>query len=208
MVREKHPGPGILGDESAWADFLLSKAALIVASIVLFAALFHLAAGFGALEARDRLDFLARDFKAAVDGVGTMNFPAEPSEAAYSFEENEVFLASPFEKGIEVYVSGEYVRLDGEFDGKDLRAVKPFAFRVLPFNETLLLEKLLSRFGVEGREESPLPANYSEIEAYLSALGMEETVLDTDKTIFIKKEFIYVQEGGKVSAFGCVLVYQ
>ena len=56
-------------DNSAWADFLISKAALILASIILFAALFDLVAGFKELEAQEQLDSLARDFKTAVDEV-------------------------------------------------------------------------------------------------------------------------------------------
>jgi hypothetical protein len=61
-------------DNSAWADFLISKAALILASIILFAALFHLVAGFEDLETQEQLDFLARDFKTAVDKAGAGNF--------------------------------------------------------------------------------------------------------------------------------------
>jgi len=62
-------------EESAWADFLISKAALALSSVVLFAALFQLTVGFKGLEAQEDLDFLARDFKAAVDEVGAENFP-------------------------------------------------------------------------------------------------------------------------------------
>ena len=51
------------GDNSAWADFLISKAALILASIVLFAAFFHLFAGFKDLEAQEQLDYLALGFQ-------------------------------------------------------------------------------------------------------------------------------------------------
>lgn len=67
----------ISADESAWADFLISKAALVLSSIVFFAALFQLAAGFKDLEAQEELDFLARDFKAAVDGAGAESFPED-----------------------------------------------------------------------------------------------------------------------------------
>jgi hypothetical protein len=61
-------------DNSAWADFLISKAALILASIVLFAALFDLVANFKDLETQKQLDSLAWDFKNAVDNVGAVNF--------------------------------------------------------------------------------------------------------------------------------------
>ena len=36
-------------------------------------------------------------------------------------------------------------------DERSFRAVRPFAFRVLPFNESVLQEKLLAEFGAEGQ---------------------------------------------------------
>jgi len=203
-----HSGRKILEDESAWADFLISKAALILASAILFAALFQLGAGFISLEAGEELDAAARDFKATVDEVGAGSFRENPSDVLYHFEGFSRFHVSPFERGVEAYVSGEYVRLETEIDGKTVQAVKPFAFRVLPLNETALREKLLDRFGAEGGEEDPLPADYSEITKYLSAVGAEEKELDVAKDVSIKKEFIYVKEGEEVSGFACILIYQ
>lgn len=198
----------ILEDESAWADFLISKAALILASAVLFAALFQLGAGFRGLEAGEELDAAARDFKAAVDELGAGSFREEPSTVLYHFEEFGRFQASPFERGVRAYVSGEYFRLETEIDGKTVRAVKPFAFRVLPFNETEIREKLFDRFGADGSREDPLPAGYSEIKGYLSAVGTTEKELDIAKDVSIRKEFIYVKEGEEVSGFACILIYQ
>ncbi len=198
----------ILEDESAWADFLISKAALIIASAVLFAALFHLGAGFRGLEAGEELDAVARDFKAAVDEVGAESFRGESSDALYHFEEFGRLQASPFEREVEAYVSGEYFRLEIDIDGKTVMEVKPFTFRVLPFNETALREKLLDRFGAEGSREDPLPADYPEIKEYLSAIGTTEKELDIAKDVSIRKEFIYVKEGEEVSGFACILIYQ
>jgi hypothetical protein len=203
-----HSGRKILEDESAWADFLISKAALILASAVLFVALFQLGAGFISLEAGEELDAAARGFKAAVDELGAGSFQGESSEVLYHFERFDRFQASPFKRGVEAYVSGEYVRLETEIDGKTVQAVKPFAFRVLPFNETALRGKLLDRFGAEGSRENPLPADYSEITKYLLAVGAEEKELDVAKDVSIKKEFIYVKEGEEVSGFACILIYQ
>jgi hypothetical protein len=226
-------------DNSAWADFLISKAALILASVILFAALFHLVAGFKELEAQEQLDFLARDFKIAVDKVGSDNsgssnsgssnsssdnfqtgtqhdfpggfqgeFQDEFHESFYCFEEKEVFRDLPFARNIKVKVSGEYVCLEVESRERSFRAVRPFAFRVLPFNESVLHEKLGLEFRAPGSEEAPLKANYSKIGAFLQVLGTEEAVLDPGENISLKKELIYVKDGEGVSAFGCVLVYQ
>ncbi len=201
------------GDDSAWADFLISKAALILASVILFAALFQLAAGFKDLEAQEQLDFLARDFKTAVDGAGAGSFQEGykekgQEELSFHFDENEVFLASPFGENIEVCVSGEYVHLKAKYDEKSFSAVKPFAFRVLPFNEFILRGKLNTKFGAEGSESSPLTADIQEIKAFLQASGTEEVALNAGENISIKKELIYVKDSEGVSAIGCVLVYQ
>jgi hypothetical protein len=208
-------------DDSAWADFLISKAALILASLILFAALFDLVAGFKELEAQEQLDFLARDFKTAVDEVGSNNsgsdnlrsgaqqdFQGESHRSFYCFEEKEIFRDSPFAGDMKVRVSGEYVCLEARSGERSFRASRPFAFRVLPFNESVLHEKLLAEFGARGSEEAPLKAGYSEIMAFIQALGTEEAVLDPGEKISLKKELIYLKDGEGVSAFGCVLVYQ
>lgn len=226
-------------DDSAWADFLISKAALILASVILFTALFNLVAGFKELENQEKLDFLALDFKTAVDEVGSGNsesgslgsgdsgsgnFQAgaqqgfqgdlqswsqdESCESFYSFSEQEIFRDLPFAGDIKVRVSGEYVCLEAESGERSFRAVKPFAFRVLPLNESILHEKLSTEFGALGSEEAPLTADYSEIEAFLQTLGIEEAVLNPGEKISLKKESIYVKDEEGISAFGCVLVNQ
>lgn len=225
-------------DNSAWADFLISKAALILASFILFAALFNLVAGFKELEIQEQLDFLAKDFKIAVDKVGSGNLGSnnsgssnsgsgnlqakaqqgfqgefrsgsqDESESFYCFEEQEIFRDLPFAGDLKVRVSGEYVCLEAESGERSFRAVRPFAFRVLPFNESVLQEKLSSEFRALGSEETPITGDYSKIVAFLQALGAEEAVLDPGKNISLKKELIYVKNGEEVSAFGCVLVYQ
>jgi hypothetical protein len=175
----------ISADESAWADFLISKAALVLSSIVFFAALFQLAAGFKDLEAQEELDFLARDFKAAVDGAGAESFPEDNQE-----------------------ISGEYVCLKGESGGEIFTAVRPFTFRVLPFNESELRGKLYTRFGSDGSEGYPLSADFQEISEFLRASGTGEAVLKADDNISIRKEHVYIKGSGGVSAFEHILVYQ
>jgi hypothetical protein len=231
-------------DDSAWADFLISKAALILASIILFTALFNLVTGFKELETREKLDFLALDFKTAVDDVGSSNSESgnsrsgdsgskssgldnfqtgaqqgfqgetqngsqdEFSESFYCFSEQEIFRDLPFAGDIKVRISGEYVCLEADYEERSFRAVKPFAFRVLPLNESTLHEKLIAKFEAQGNEEIPLTADYSEIIAFLQVLGTEEAVLNPGENISLKKEFIYVKDEEGISTFGCVLVYQ
>lgn len=199
-------------DNSAWADFLISKAALILASIILFTALFHLVSGFKDFEAQKQLDYLAWDFKNAVDEIGANNFqkefPEEFQETSYCFNEKEVFRALPFGKDVKIHVSGEYISLEAESDGRSVSAVRPFAFRILPFNESVLQEKLRTRFGAEGSVGSPLTADYAEIKAFFQVLGTKKAVINPERNVSLKKELIYIKDKEGVSAFACILIYQ
>lgn len=206
-------------DNSAWADFLISKAALILASIILFAALFSLVVDFKDFETHKQLDYLAWDFKNAVDKVGAMNFQEvlrgssdessdEFEEISYCFNEKEVFRALSFGKNIKIYVSGEYVSLEAESDGRSFSAVRPFAFRILPFDESVLQEKLHTKFGTDGSMASPLTEDYAEIKAFIRMLGIKKVVMDPEKNVSLKKKLIYIKDKEGVSAFACVLIYQ
>lgn len=244
-------------DDLAWADFLISKSALILASVIFFAALCNLIAGFKELETREKLDFLVLDFKNAVDEVGSGNLESssygsansesdsyilgdsgprdvesdnyqardqqgfqgelqsgrvdaldESHESFYCFSEQEIFRDLPFTEDIKVRVSGEYACLEADLGERNFRAVKPFAFRVLPLNESILHEKLSAEFGAPGNEETPLTADHFEIKVFLQALGTEEAVLNPSENISLKKKLIYVKDEEGISAFGCVLVYQ
>jgi hypothetical protein len=191
-------------DDSAWADFLISKAALILSSVVLFAALCHLVSDLKDFETQQKLDFLARDFKNAVDKVGAVNF----QEISYCFNEQEAYRALPSGKDLKIRVSGEYVSLEAGSEGRKFSAVRPFAFRILPFNDSVLHEKLHTRFGARGSADSPLRDDYAEIKSFLSMLGTEEAVMNPEVNISLKKELIYVKEGEEVSTFACILIYQ
>jgi hypothetical protein len=191
-------------DDSAWADFLISKAALIISSVVLFAALFHLVSGFKDIETQQKLDSLARDFKNTVDKVGAVNFP----EISYCFKEQDAYQALSSGKDLNIRVSGEYICLEVESGERKFSAVRPFAFRILPFNNSVLQEKLNTRFGARGSADSPLRVNYAEIESFFSMLGTEEAVMDPEVKISLKKELIYVKDGEEVSTFACILIYQ
>ncbi len=191
-------------DDSAWADFLISKAALIISSVVLFAALFHLVSGFKDFETQQQLDSLARDFKSTVDKAGAVNF----REISYRFNDQEAYQDLSFGKDLKISVSGEYICLEAESDGRTFNSVRPFAFRILPFNDSVLQEKLNTRFGARGSADSPLRDNYSEIESFLSMLGTEEAVMDPEVKISLKKELISVKDGEEVSTFACILIYQ
>ena len=199
-------------DNSAWADFLISKAALILASIVLFTALFHLVSGFKEVQVQEQLEALANDFKAETDRKGAENFQEgfreDFPESTYCFPEKELYNTLPPGTDVKVRISGEYVCLEAEVEGKFFRAVRPFAFKVLPLKETEVHDRLHSRFGTDGSKDGPIIFPFSDVEAFLQELGTQEIILDSEENITFKKEPIHMRDHQGVSAFGCVLVYQ
>jgi hypothetical protein len=201
-----------------------------------FCCTFQSGCRFKDFETQKQLDSLAWDFQNAVDKVGAMNFQEKVSrwspedssdefsdessnessdesseefkEISYCFNEKAGFRNLPLGKDLKIRVSGEYVSLEAESDGRSFSAVRPFAFRILPFNGSVLQEKLHRRFGADGSAASPLTDDYEEIEAFIRMLGTEEAVLDPEVNISLRKELIYIKEDEGVSAFACILIYQ
>jgi len=199
-------------NDSAWADFLISKAALILASIILFSGLFHLVSGFKEVQVQEQLETLANDFKAEVDRKGVENFQEGLGESfpesTYCFSEKELYQTLPPGTDVKVRISGEYVCLEAEVEGKIFRAVRPFAFKVLPLKGAEVHDRFLTTFGMDGSKDGPMILLYSDVEAFLQELGTQEAVLNPEENITLKKELIYVRDKQGVSAFGCVLAYQ
>jgi len=126
----------------------------------------------------------------------------------YRFNDKEIFQELPFREDVRILVSGEYVCLEAEYCGKPFRAVSPFTFRVLPFSEPELQEKLRTRFGTDGSEMFPLTVDYKEFLTFMQDLGTQEIILNPEEDISIKKEDIYINSNEGVFTFGSVLVYQ
>ena len=118
------------------------------------------------LKHRNNWILLPWDFKTAVDEVGERNFQEEFPDKALDESQKTSMISGeyllflvikrffglyPFEGDVKIRISGEYVCLEAESYERSFRAVRPFAFRVLPFNETVLQEKLLARFGAGGQ---------------------------------------------------------
>lgn len=201
-----------VSNDLAWADFLISKAALILASIILFSGLFHLVSGFKEVQVQDQLETLANDFKDKVDKKGAENFQESFGEDflenTYCFSEKELYQTLPPGTDVKVRISGEYVCLEAEVEGKFFRAVKPFAFKVLPLKEIEVHDRFIIRFGMDGSKDGPIIFPFSDVEAFLQELGTQEIILNPEENITLKKEPIYMRDHQGVSAFGCVLVYQ
>ncbi|MBW6470320.1 MAG: hypothetical protein K0A90_03770 [Methanosarcinaceae archaeon] len=204
----KTPQKSIFYDQSGWIDFTLSKIAMIIASVIIVAAVFQLAADFKDMGRENELGVIALDLKSAVDNVGSDTFDAGVVRT-YSFDMERFSFDNRFE--INAYISGEYVRMTATAnDGRIIHAVKPLTFRVLPFNESTLRSELVDRFGHDGTVDDPITSDYTMIVDFLSQMSANEIMLNTSMPDYIQKTFIYtipIIDTG-VNKIDYVLVYQ
>lgn len=189
-------------DERAWMDFVLSKTALILASVVVIAALYHFAVSMAELNSQKELDLLSTELVSYIDKVGSS--PSEKS-LVYSFNGEKL----PFFRGqqVQALISGEYLIINAKVDGKQIISAKTPAFRIFPYPPSTLHNELESRYGSNGTIAEPVMTGHSDIIDYLT-LRTKEVSLNTSKQVNIQKTFVYTTDGTKVEKVGYVLVYQ
>jgi len=197
----------IIDDQSGWIDFILSKIAMIIASVIIIAAAFQLAADFKDLGRENELGVIALDFKSAVDNVGGDTFDAGVMQT-YSFDMERFSFDNDF-YDIDASISGEYVRMTATTsDGRSMYAVKPLMFRVLPFNESTLRSELAGSFGHDGTVDDPIASDYKTVMEFLSQTSANEVMLNTSMSVYIQKTFICIITDSGVNKLDYVLVHQ
>lgn len=195
---------GIWKERCGWVDFTLSKTALILASVIIISAMYHLEADLGNLNTEIELNAIALDFKSAINDVGNEGFEIAPIRT-YSFDLTRKNIDKT---DLDVYISGEYVRIETETDERTFYAVKPLTFRTLTFDEKTLRNELANRFEHNGSKKNPIISNPTEVIDFLSSKGTQEVLLDKEKEIHIQKTSVYVNTNDGVNKLDCVLVYQ
>jgi len=197
----------ILYDQSGWIDFTLSKIAMIIASVIIIAAAFQLAADFKDMGRENELGVIALDFKSAVDNVGSDTFDAGVVRT-YSFDTERFSFDNRF-YDIDASISGEYVKMTATAsDSRSIHAVKPLTFRVLPYNESTLRNELANRFGYGGAIDDPIVNDYATVVEFLSQTSANEVMLNTSMSVYIQKTFICINTGNGVNKLDYVLVHQ
>ncbi len=197
----------IIDDQSGWIDFTLSKIAMIIASVIIIAAAFQLAADFKDMGRENELGVIALDFKSAVDNVGSDTFDAGVVRT-YSFDMERFSFDNDF-YDVNASISGEYVRMTATTsDGRSIHAVKPLTFRVLPFNESTLQSELAGRFGHDGTVDDPIVSDYTTVVDVLAQTSANEVMLNTSMDVYIQKTFICINTGNGVNKLDYVLVHQ
>ncbi len=197
-----------MNNDRAWIDLILSKTALIFASIIILAALYHLSADLQQADKQRQLDAIAQDFRSSIDSAGQSPYGTSSANINYSFDAcgpEGKFTGQP-----DAWVSGEYIGMSYEEDKKTTHAVKPLAYRTLPYNETMIRDELLSRFSASGDLADPIisPFTTSNVTDFVTTLGAKEKNLNTSAKVHIVKTLIHVKNGTEVRKLEYVLVYQ
>ncbi|MBN2110370.1 MAG: hypothetical protein JW705_04695 [Methanosarcinaceae archaeon] len=195
-------------DTGGWIDLILSKTALMIASIIILAALYHLSAELQHADKQRQLDTIAQEFRSAIDSAGQS--PCSISSANISYFFGTYTGNGQFAGQMNASVSGEYVKISYEEQDRALHAFKPLAYRTIPLNENMLRNELLDRFSASGEVSDPIrqPFTYPCVTDFIRSLGTKEIDLNMSGKVHITKALIYIQNESEVRELEYVLVYQ
>lgn len=193
---------GFLQDERAWVDFVLSKTALILASVVVIAAIYHFAVSMDEVNHQKELDVLSTELLSYIDKAGSST---DEVNITYTF--NKEHLSHFQGQHLETLISGEYVVVYANIDGRSIISAKTPAFRVYPYPPSVLYDDLRSEYGSSGTITEPIRAEHADMIGYLTS-RTDEISFNASKQVYIQKTFIYFIGDVNVEKIGYVLVYQ
>ena len=191
-----------LRDERAWVDFVLSRTALILASVVVIAAVYHFAVSIQEVNRQKELDLLSTELVSYIDKAGS-----SPYEVNFTYNFNKEQLSHFQGQPLEAMISGEYVVISTNVDGRPIISAKTPAFRVYPYSHTTLYNDLRSEYGSSGTMSEPVRANHTDIIEYLTSTTTDVS-FNASNPINIHKTFIYFASNTNVEKIGYVLFYQ
>ncbi len=197
--------PELLEDRSAWIDLVLSKTALIIASVVLLAAVYHMALNITDTNAREGLEHISKDLKREIDDIGSRGTDNLYTSSTYTLPASSLNTYS----GLTGRISGEYLRIEATYKGKNIHSTVPLTFTVLPCNETLLRDQLGLFFsGNTGTLADPVQTDIGSLKQALAPIRARELTLEPDREIRIEKIAIYLYNNSEVNKIECTLVHQ
>ncbi|NYT19963.1 MAG: hypothetical protein GKC08_06725 [Methanosarcinales archaeon] len=195
-----HPLHDIFKDQNGWIEFTLSKAALMITSIVLLAAFYQIGADLSDMQMQRQLDSEAISLKTAIDNIGSISPDSIRLNSTHTFNT---------ENPTDVFISSEYIRSETTYREQTIHSVKPLTFRTLPLNETEMRDILSKNFNEQtGTFEQPLITDTNTALELLSTVGSQEVMLNTGKIVHIEKTSIYLKNDSEVNRLELVLVYQ
>ncbi|UGV40853.1 hypothetical protein J7W08_00445 [Methanococcoides orientis] len=195
-----HTIQDMLKDRNGWIEFTLSKAALMITSIILLAAFYQIGADFSDIQMQRQLDSEAIKLKASIEDIGSISPDSIIQNTTYSFNS---------EYPIDAFISDEYIRFETTHSEKIIHSVKPLTFRTIPLNETEMRKVLSNNFnGQPGTFAHPLITDTTTILEVISTVGSQEVILNTGKIVNIEKTSIYLKNDSEVNRLEVILVHQ
>lgn len=204
----------IVSDESAWADFFITKIGLILFAAVLLLCAFKVYPMFKEQQARAGLDAVASDIASKIEAVDSVTVPA--------FRYFHVF--DDKDKNVRMGISTEYVtarmNISTAWGERELIHAEPVVARVYPPNSnwsnTSGLRKKLSDIGEGKNGDAVSPLNFSRdkgaVDGMFSFIERELArypfVPDTSRSLIIEKVIIHYIDGNRSVERDYVLVYQ
>jgi hypothetical protein len=195
-------------NEKAWIDLILSKTALICATLIIISAAYHLANDFQQLSEKNELEIISKDLTYSIDAVGRSTHGTLASSQEYSFKnyemDNEIF------SKMNVSVSGEYVSVSYQDKERMLSAAEPLMYKTLAFTPDELSNKMITQFSASGNVSDPIhyPHTYEDISNYLAIIGTKDKNLNTSTKVNIVKTLICCANNTEVKKLEYILVYQ
>jgi hypothetical protein len=90
---------------------------LIIASIIILTATYHIAADIGSMSTEQEINTLALDFRAAINSADSTGFEGDGPIIEYSFKDHGSFSRT---RCLEAHVSGEYVRISATHNNREI----------------------------------------------------------------------------------------
>jgi hypothetical protein len=203
-------------NESAWADFFITRIGLILFAAILLLASFRIYPMYQEREIELDMDATASDITSKIEAVDRIMIPGYKYN--YVFEENI--------RHIRIEISTEYVIVHSNFSSfmygeRELVHAEPVMAHVYPSNSNWdnvsgFRKYLSDRIGggKNGDGSSPLdfPADKEKIDKIFGSLEKELALTpyipDLDKPVFIEKVIIYYKNNAKILQRDYVFLYQ
>jgi hypothetical protein len=201
-------------DESAWADFFITRIGVILFAAVLLLSAFKIYPMFNEQETIAVLDAEASDITSKIEAVDSVTVPGY--RYVHAFDEKD--------KLVRIGISTEYVaahvNISTPWGERELVHAEPLVVHVYPANSnwsnTSGLRRKLSDLGAgkNGDVKSPLDFSrdknvvdsmFSNIEHELARTPF---VPDMNRSLLIEKVIIHYRDGNRSVERGYVIIYQ
>jgi hypothetical protein len=209
MKKRKEVGIGhLMTDESAWADLLLSKTALILATLIIMIAVYSLAGSSADIVRKDEVEIIATKIASNIDLIGSSRSGYSLNYMTFDPESSEMKLNK--RSDLNISISSEYIFCTLKENGQDISAARELSYRTLPFSHDKLRDMLSVRFGADGNISQPISSvfPYTDVTGFLDNKGTDELYLNMSQELCIQKTTIFVTNGGEMNGLEYVLVYQ